>query len=262
MTREEILANAPGAWHDRTVECHDSLPSTNDRALEILSALGPDAHLAAVFAAVQTAGRGRQGRTWHTAPGLSVACSVAVARGVTVRSAGLLPLAAALAVADALWRTAGIAARLRWPNDVDGVRGKLAGVLVEGRWRGNEPEGFAVGLGVNLLQRPGDFPEELRGLATSVFEETGERVPGPIFSGALLGALEARVEALREDPDSVLRDAAPLWAHVPGAALEVVTPRGSLCGTYAGVGPCGELLLECRGERMALVQGDVLRVRA
>lgn len=262
MTREEILAHAPGAWHDRILECHASLPSTNDRALDLVAQLGAGAHLAAVFASEQTAGRGRQGRSWHAAPALSLSCTVAVARAITSRSAGLLPLASALAVTDAVRETSGLAARLRWPNDIDGPGGKLAGVLVEGRWRGGEPEGFAVGIGVNLLHREADFPAELRGLATSVLAETGARVTGPAFSGALLGAFEARLEALCGDPDSVVRDAVPLWVHTPGAALRVETARGVLGGTYAGVGPCGELLLDCGGEPMSLIEGDVLRVRS
>ena len=262
MTREEILAHCPESWRPRIVECHASLPSTNDRALELLAERGADSHMAAIFAGTQTAGRGRQGRRWHAARDLSVTCSVVVARGVTARNAGLLPLAAALAVADAARETAGLAARLRWPNDVDGERGKLAGILVEGRWRGSEPEGFAVGIGVNLLQRRDDFPAELRGLATSILAETGERVPGPAFSGALLVALETRLDSFRDDPGAPLRDAAPLWAHAPGTSLEVDTAGGALRGTYAGVGPGGELLLDCGGERVSLIQGDVLRVRS
>jgi BirA family biotin operon repressor/biotin-[acetyl-CoA-carboxylase] ligase len=262
MNREEILAHSPEAWRERVLECHASLPSTNDRALEMIATLGPAAHLAAFFAKEQTAGRGRLGRSWHTAPDLSVACTVVVSKGVTAQSAGLLPLAAALAVADALRHAADLASRLRWPNDVDAPGGKVAGVLVEGRWRGSEPDGFAVGIGVNLLQRPEDFPEELRGLATSVFAETGKIFSRPAFAGALLEALEERIGALCEDPPSAVRDAAPLWAHTLGASLLVATATGVLRGAFAGVGPSGELLLDLGGERLSLIQGEVVRVRS
>jgi BirA family transcriptional regulator, biotin operon repressor / biotin---[acetyl-CoA-carboxylase] ligase len=262
MNREELLVHCPEVWKGRILECHASLPSTNDRALELVAALGPAAHLAAVFAEEQTAGRGRQGRFWHTVPELSVACTVVVTKGVTPRSAGLLPLAAALAVGDALRRVADIETRLRWPNDVDAAGGKVAGVLVEGRWRGSEPEGFAVGAGVNLLQRPEDFPEELRGLATSVFAETGKSTDRPLFAGALLKSMEERIGALRSDPASAVHDAAPLWAHIPGKPLAVATAAGVLRGDFAGVGPSGELLLDLGGERLSLIQGEVLRVQS
>ena len=132
---------------------------------------------------------------------------------------------------------------------------------MEGRWRGSEPEGFAVGAGVNLLQRPEDFPAELRGLATSVFAETGRTTDRPFFAGALLEAIEERMGALRADPSSAVRDAAELWAHVPGAPLAVVTAAGILRGAFAGLGPSGELLLDMGGERLSLIQGEVLRVR-
>ena len=106
--------------------------STNDRARALAIAGAP--HGTLVTAGVQTAGRGRQGRTWTAPPG----------------SALLLSLRAGLAVAD----LAGPAARVKWPNDVlfDGL--KVAGILTEGR----PQEGWAVlGIGLNVALEPGDL---------------------------------------------------------------------------------------------------------
>ena len=262
MTRGEILRHAGLAWEGRTLECHQSLSSTNDRALELLVELGPRAHLAAIFAEAQTGGRGRLGRPWHTVAGLSVACTVIVSSGIPAEASGLIPLAACLAVANALDRIAGVEARLRWPNDVVAAGGKIAGVLAEGRWRGSEPEGFAVGMGVNLLQRPEDFPFEIRGLATSALAETGRPCSRPAFSGALLTAFEERIECLARGGESLLREASPRWSHEAGAPMEVLVEGDLVRGAFAGVGPAGELLLDTGAGVRTLVHGEVSMARS
>ncbi|MGZ8648651.1 MAG: biotin--[acetyl-CoA-carboxylase] ligase [Solirubrobacteraceae bacterium] len=117
--------------------------STNDRARALAIAGAPRGTL--VTAGVQTAGRGRQGRTWTAPPGSALLLSL-----VLRELDPLLSLRAGLAVAD----LAGPAARVKWPNDVlvDGL--KVAGILTEGR----PQEGWAVlGIGVNVALEPGDL---------------------------------------------------------------------------------------------------------
>jgi BirA family transcriptional regulator, biotin operon repressor / biotin---[acetyl-CoA-carboxylase] ligase len=125
--------------------------STNARARELARAGAP--HGTLVTAAEQSAGRGRQGRTWSAPAGQALLCSVLVRNPPE-----LLPLAAGVAVAE----LAGPQARVKWPNDVllDGL--KVAGILVEGR----PQEGWAVvGIGINLAVRLDDLPSELRSRA-------------------------------------------------------------------------------------------------
>jgi len=116
------------------------IDSTNRRARELAAAGAP--HGTLVTAGAQTAGRGRQGRTWEAPEGAALLCSLVVRE-----LDPLLSLRAGLAVAD----VAGAAARVKWPNDVLLDGGKVAGVLVEGR----PGEGWAVvGIGVNVAAAP------------------------------------------------------------------------------------------------------------
>src|SRR5438270_4397628 len=122
--------------------------STNSRAREMASAGAP--HGTLVTAAEQTAGRGRQGRTWSAAAGRALLCSLVVRDPPR-----LLPLATGVAVAE----TVGDRAVLKWPNDVLLDGRKVGGILVEGR----PQEGWAViGIGLNVALREDDFPPELR----------------------------------------------------------------------------------------------------
>ena len=99
----------------RTLLARAEAGSTNDEAWDALETGASDGTV--VVADVQSRGRGRAGRTWHTAPGKALALSVLLTRGCDRRSLGLLPLAAGLAVAQAL-EPLGAAPALKWPNDV------------------------------------------------------------------------------------------------------------------------------------------------
>ena len=101
-----------------------------------------------VIAEEQTAGRGRDGRTWHSPAG-------GVWLGMLLRPAraelGVISVRVGLAVADAVDALLGrVETRLKWPNDVLLGERKLAGILCEGRWHGETLQWLAVGVGVNV----------------------------------------------------------------------------------------------------------------
>jgi len=205
--------------------------STNDRARALALAGAP--HGTLVTAGAQTAGRGRQGRTWAAPPGRALLLSL------LLRSYDpLLPLRAGLAIAD----LAGDAARVKWPNDVLLDGRKLAGVLVEAR----PDEGWAVlGIGVNVAVDPADLPPEVRPLAATLgrppaaLEATLEELLGLL--GRRLGEpRDACLAALRER--DALRGRPVRWAAGEGTgagiddegALLIRTADGALRTLDAG----------------------------
>ncbi len=155
--------------------------STNERAKELAAAGAP--HGTLVTADEQSAGRGRQGRTW-TAP----ARSAVLMSLVTRRLAPTLPLAAAVAICEAL----PVRCEIKWPNDIWLERRKLAGILVEGR----PQEGWAV-LGIGLNVTTEDFPPELAETATSLRLAGIERSTESVLAD-LLTSLDEWLEAADE----------------------------------------------------------------
>ena len=137
--------------------------STNARARELVEAGAP--HGTVVTATEQTAGRGRQGRTW-TAPPAKALLYSAILRPLDERHL-LLPLAVPLAVCEAAEELQpGIECQVKWPNDIWIEGRKLAGVLIEAK----PQDGWAViGVGLNLSIAPDEFPPELRETAVSLF---------------------------------------------------------------------------------------------
>jgi len=115
---------------------------------------------ALVVADHQTAGRGRLGRSWEAPPGTALLCSILL-KPPADRAAPQLSLVAGVAVADAIEQVVGLAAQLKWPNDVMLRRRKVAGCLAEAR------DGAVVlGIGVNVNQTGDQLPERAGSLRT------------------------------------------------------------------------------------------------
>jgi BirA family transcriptional regulator, biotin operon repressor / biotin---[acetyl-CoA-carboxylase] ligase len=207
--------------------------STNDRARALAAAGAP--HGTLVTAGAQTAGRGRQGRTWSAPPGRALLMSL-----VLRDPRRLLPLAAAVAVAEA----AGPHAQIKWPNDVLLGGRKVAGILIEGR----PQEHWAVaGIGLNVALRPSDLPDELRETATGLGLEPRdvERVLGD-----LVAALERRLAA---PPAATLA----AWRARDALAGQAIAWDGGE-GVADGIDDAGRLLVRTpEGERRPLEAGEV-----
>jgi BirA family transcriptional regulator, biotin operon repressor / biotin---[acetyl-CoA-carboxylase] ligase len=218
---------------------HRVTDSTSERAKALAEGSAP--HGTLVTADAQTAGRGRQGRRWEAAPGTALLASL-VLRGLDERAA-LLPLAAALAVCEACEASAPVRCAIKWPNDVWVDRGKVAGILVEGR----PQEGWTVlGIGVNVASPPGGFPGALAGSAASLELEPGARAT---VLATLLDALGRRLE---DQPDRVLE----AWRGRDVLLGQTVSYHGGE-GTAAGIDQEGALLVDTAEGRVALDAGEV-----
>jgi BirA family biotin operon repressor/biotin-[acetyl-CoA-carboxylase] ligase len=220
---------------------HRATDSTNARARELAMAGAP--HGTVVTAGEQSAGRGRQGRTWLAAPGEALLMSVIV-RDLTP----ILPLATAVAVAETCDALAPIEAGIKWPNDVWIDGRKVAGILLEGR----PQEGWAV-LGIGLNVRTREFPDELAEIATSLALRGADATLDEALA-VLIGRLDHWTPA---EADEVLS----AWRE-----RDVLSGRpirwGDGSGTAAGVDPSGALLVDLDdGGTTALDAGEVHLLR-
>jgi BirA family biotin operon repressor/biotin-[acetyl-CoA-carboxylase] ligase len=204
--------------------------STNELARTL--AVGGAPHGTLVTTGFQSAGRGRQGRTWTAPPGRALLLSLVVREPDP-----LLPLRAGLAVAD----LAGSAALVKWPNDVLLAGRKVAGVLVEAR----PQEGWAVvGIGVNAAFAPDELPAELNA-------GTLGRSPGELEATLeeLLGHLGARLGESADDSLASLR--------TRDALLDRPVSWQGGSGVGAGIDEDGRLRVRGPGGEQALDAGEV-----
>lgn len=242
----------------RAVEFHAEIGSTNDRARAALQE--PDGEGRAIVADLQTAGRGRRGRTWISPSGANLLFSVAWRPRIAPRLAGLLGSAAALAVRDACASFApdsGLA--IRWPNDlVDRDGRKLAGLLVETALEGGELAEAVIGIGINVNWLPGEMPPEIADHTTSLRALLGAPVERVALLRRALDALDAEVHALEDGALPLTRMRASSW--LDGRSVEVDTGSETITGLAAGIADDGSLLLDAKVGRLALSVGEVVRV--
>jgi BirA family biotin operon repressor/biotin-[acetyl-CoA-carboxylase] ligase len=231
---------------------HRSTDSTNARARELALAGAPNGLV--VTAGEQSAGRGREGRSWFAPPGTALLYS-ALLRPLGQRP--LLPLAVPLAVCEAAEALAPVRCEVKWPNDIWIEGRKLAGVLIESR---AGQDGFAViGVGLNVAVPAGSFPVELRDTATSLALHAGSLEPQPP------GTAAPAVGRAREALDRALGR----WVDAgEPEVLEGFRSRDALAGRRvsweegagraAGIDDAGHLLVDADdGGTVALGAGEV-----
>jgi BirA family biotin operon repressor/biotin-[acetyl-CoA-carboxylase] ligase len=168
---EKLLAGLPLG----SLRYFATLGSTNDLAGRWAAAGAPD--LSLVVADEQTAGRGRLDRRWYTSPGAGLAFSIilrpqglppALASGpdLLIRLTALGALAVCETLNEALPPM--LPAQIKWPNDVIATRRKLAGVLVELHWTGDQMDAAILGIGINVSRHAIPPAEQLNFPATCV----------------------------------------------------------------------------------------------
>jgi len=213
-----------------------------------------------LLAVEQTAGRGRRGRRWHSAPGAGLTFSLALALRRPLRELAALPLVAGVAVARALHSLGVARAALKWPNDIVVDGAKLGGILVETKSLGGAIKAV-VGVGINLRGAAALRMQLRRDVAAL---EQFIAVPDKaLIAGSIGDALLESIAAFESRGlDAVRTEWERLDAHA-GQKLRVRLADGRvLTGVSSGLETDGALRLATRGGMRAIRSGRVLSARA
>jgi BirA family biotin operon repressor/biotin-[acetyl-CoA-carboxylase] ligase len=270
----DVLASPAGVGRAMSVpvigrrERFPSVGSTNDVVRGWLAAGEPEICLA--IADEQTAGRGRNGRTWTAPPGAGLLLSLGF-RPTWLEPDRVWQLAAivSLAMAEAAEDGAALAPgtiSLKWPNDLvvlssDAIL-KVAGVLGETEGLGTDDPRAVVGIGVNTNWDAADFPPELRSSMTSLRTISDRDIDPDVLIATFVDRLEPLVDDLRDG-----RFAAGPWVDrqvtKPGRAVQLIEHDGSARWLpAAGVdAETGALLVVDGDVERAVMVGDITHVR-
>lgn len=246
--------------HDlgQVLHWYEELGSTSDRAKELADE-GAE-HGEVVVAEAQTAGRGRRGRTWVSPPRKNLYFSVILRPDLPPSRAPELTLVGSLALCDAL-RQAGVAAAIKWPNDVLASGKKIAGILTELAAEPERVHWVVLGAGVNVNARAEDFPEELRGEATSVLLERGHPAPRALLAAACFTALEGWIDRHAEEGFGVVREAWRERSATLGREVVVKGDGREIVGTAEDIDEAGALLVRTPAGLERILAGDVKLLR-
>jgi len=239
------------------VKYFDSIGSTNDEALAWAANDAKD--LSLVVADEQTAGRGRFDRKWFTPPGTALAFSLilrpsAAERPHLSRMVGL----AALSVADSLLAR-GLSPQIKWPNDILLNECKVAGILIESVWSGEDVDCIVIGMGVNILKGAVPDPDMLLFPATSLEDALGY----PVERAEVLHDILAALIVLR--PQLNTNEFMAKWERLLAYRdRQVQVERGvegSVIGNVSGLEKDGSLRLRDQDGKSLTVQFGDVRLR-
>jgi BirA family transcriptional regulator, biotin operon repressor / biotin---[acetyl-CoA-carboxylase] ligase len=242
----------------RHLEVVDETGSTNSDLLARVAA-GENIGGTVLVAEHQTAGRGRNGRSWQAAAHAQITMSAAVsAEGVPARNWGWLSLAAGVAIVDTVTALTDADVGLKWPNDVLAGDGKLAGILAE---VAPSTSVIVIGIGLNVA----GAPEGLTGLPAVSLTDLGVSAPDRNdLVHRLLGELGCRINSWRVAGGAdhrLMADYRDRCATI-GEQVRAILPGGrEIVGTARSIDAQGRLIIESDGATSEVSAGDLVHLR-
>lgn len=229
----------------------DRVDSTNTYARDNFARL-PDGSV--IIAREQSAGRGRMGRTWFTAPDRALAATLILKNVDAGFHAGAVAGLAALAAIRDFQPENG--AYFKWPNDIYIREKKLAGILSEGVISQGRLAGVACGIGLNIAQSEEELAE-IGAPATSLAVCGLKELSAAEFRERFFYHTQLYYQQYRKDKAAVLL----AWRQenrLAGAPLTAVKPDGeTVCGTFVEIAADGAMIMETAGGRCRFDCGDI-----
>ncbi len=223
---------------------------------------GADIDGTVLLAEYQKAGRGRHGRQWSAPPRAQIALSVGVGAASVPQSGwGWLPLAAGVAVADALTEVCGVAAGLKWPNDVLVNDRKLAGILAE---VAAPTRAIVLGLGLNVTLTADEAPDPA---ATSLLMLGSLTIDRNTLVRRILRDLATRIDAWRTagGADPALLADYQHYSVTLGSRVQASLPGDrQVVGVADSIDETGRLCIDTSdngGQTVAISAGDITHLR-
>ena len=240
----------------------ESTDSTQSQAMKMAAGDARDGTI--VVAGKQSGGRGRNGRRWVSPKG-GIWFSVILRPSFDISVVTLFPMAAALALSNAVKKSLGVQTELKWPNDLTLKGKKTAGILVDASLESNRIESLVLGVGINFDIDAKGVERLLRDTPSfygaSSLAKKGRSVRPRVLVQAFLAELEGTCDRLsRGDARGVVRDWTGLSSTI-GRDVEIDTAGGRVSGRAVRIDDDGALVVSKRGQAPARVMaGDVAHV--
>ena len=237
----------------KRVLCYDSTDSTNRRLQEaVLNAPAAEnpipsqsaLHGLIAVANEQTAGRGRLGRSFASPQDMGIYMSVLLIPevfGDASPSASWTALTSwtAVAVCRAIEAVCGVQPGIKWVNDLYLGGKKICGILtlMDLESESGLIRDIIIGIGVNVQEKEEDFPEDLRDIAGSLYQQTGKKIDRSVLAAEMIRQID-RLCADWTDPDAagIYLDAYRKHSLVIGRPVSVITPKSAKEATAEGIG--------------------------
>ncbi len=237
----------------RKIDVFKSIDSTNNfaKSLAQLDAV----HGTTVVSEVQTQGKGRMGRSFHSPIGMGIYMSVVLRPKLSVEHSLLITSCAAVAVAEAVELVTGLECKIKWVNDIYVGNKKLCGILTEASV--NVEQGgldyAVVGIGLNVQNTT--FPKNISDIATSIYLETGKKFSKSLLAAEILNKLEEHLDKIQDK--SFIEDYRKR-SNLIGRRIEITQGDAVTQAVCIGIDEICRLLVRYdNGEEKALMSGTI-----
>lgn len=232
------------------------IDSTNNRARALASEGYPEGTI--VAAEMQTAGRGRRGRSWYSPARQGIYVSIILRPELPLKELSRISLVAAAAVAETLESELNLNPGIKWPNDVLVDNRKISGILSEAVTDMDGVEYIVVGIGLNINNEIEDFPQDLRTAPTSARALIAGTVSRVVVLQGLLEHLEYYYRQLTTGNFSAALDKARSLSMVIGREVRLDTVNGFIAGTAFDIDDNGFLLVrDGEGAVHTIMSGEI-----
>ncbi|MGM9935747.1 MAG: biotin--[acetyl-CoA-carboxylase] ligase, partial [Candidatus Ornithomonoglobus sp.] len=203
------------------------------------------------IADVQSAGKGRLGRSWESPKGSGIWMSLLLKPDIPPRDISQITLIAGMAIRRVLGNGAGI----KWPNDIVIGSRKVCGILTEMSAEIDRVNYVICGIGINV--NTAVFPAELQDKATSLFIETGKTYNRSELVSAIMNEFEPLYKVFQKEGFSPLLEEYRNSCITIGREIRVIYRKETLIGKAVDIAPDGGLIVETENGRVNVTSGDV-----
>lgn len=254
LTAEEVLPMSSAHYIGKNIVHFESAGSTNIEARQLANEGCEEG--TTVIAEEQTSGRGRLGRSWSTPKSKSIAFSMVLRPNIKPEDAPGITLLMGTAVCRALRKAAVVDAYIKWPNDIIVNKKKICGILTEMNAEMDAVNYIIVGVGINVNIE--DFPEDLKGIATSLYIETGKETSRKHILSAVFSEFEMLYDKFKSWGISSIIDEFKSYSITLGRQVRVTSINESFTGEAVDITPKGLLVIKLNdGSLKTVISGDV-----
>jgi BirA family transcriptional regulator, biotin operon repressor / biotin---[acetyl-CoA-carboxylase] ligase len=253
---EELLKiNLAGKFIGHKLYYFPEIGSTNDEAYRLGLEGAPEGVV--VLADMQTKGKGRMQRVWHSPAGANIYTSIILRPRIKPATTPQISLVAGVAVAELLDQYCPKQVELKWPNDVLAKGKKVCGILAQMKTAADQVDFVVVGIGINVNIRQDQFPADIYDIATSLSIENGREIVREDLIISLYENLAKWYKKLLQDGFGPIKERWLRLAPMIGKNVQVTYFNEVVTGKALGIDEQGALiLLTAQGETIYVTAGD------
>lgn len=258
LSKEGIIPFLSDINKNIEIYTYDTVDSTNQVAKKL--AIDGAPHGTLVTAVQQTAGRGRQGRSFFSPPKSGIYMSIIIKPTTTIDNAIMITTATSVAVCRAIKLVhKDVDPKIKWVNDVYVNGKKICGILTEAvtSFESGTIDSIILGIGINIIPPKGDFPDEIKDIATSLFDDGG----GCDKNKLIAEILNQVLACFQNISDREFLEEYRERSFVLGEQIDVITIAGKYQATAVDIDQNGGLIIKDSQNKFTTLNSGEISIR-